>query len=120
MSFIVNKGNCSEATIPRGFSKENPEFSKQKSICEANFAWIFARYWNGVNSNVLADGKRKKRLSIDIKNRFTYNNIKRKACFSSGLTLKSDMLVNHVIDRWRTTLKSDIFTSTQLVVGRQH
>ena len=24
----------------------------QKSICEANFAWIFACYWNGVNSNV--------------------------------------------------------------------
>ena len=24
---------------------------KQKSICEANFAWIFACYWNGVNSN---------------------------------------------------------------------
>ena len=59
-------------------------------------------------------------LSIDIKNRFAYNNIRRKACFSSGLTLKSDMLVNHVIDRWRTTLKSDIFTSTQSVVGRQH
>ncbi len=48
-------------------------------------------------------------LCIDIKNGFTYNNIRRKACFSSGLTLKSDMLVNHVIDRWRTTLKSDIF-----------
>jgi len=58
--------------------------------------------------------------SIDIKNRFAYNNIRRKASFSSGLTLKSDMLVNHVIDRWRATLKSDIFTSTQLVVGRQH
>ena len=38
-------------------------------------------------------------------NSFAYNNIRRKACFSSGLTLKSDMLVNHVIDRWRTTLK---------------
>ena len=50
-------------------------------------------------------------LFIDIKNRCAYNNIRRKACFSSGLTLKSDMLVNHVIDRWRTTLKSDIFTS---------
>lgn len=49
-------------------------------------------------------------LSIDTKNRFVYNN-KRKACFSSGLTLKSDMLVNHAIDRWRTTLKSDIYTS---------
>ena len=24
---------------------------KQKSICEANLGWIFARYWNGVNSN---------------------------------------------------------------------
>ena len=45
---------------------------------------------------------------IDIKMRLRYNNIRRKACFSSGLTLKSDMLVNHEIDRWRTTLKSDI------------
>ena len=45
------KGYCTDVTIPRGFSQENPEFSKQKSICEANFAWIFARYWNGVNSN---------------------------------------------------------------------
>jgi hypothetical protein len=51
------------------------------------------------------------RKFIDIKNAYTYNNIRRKACFSSGLTLKSDMLVNHVIGRWRTTLKSDIFTS---------
>ena len=25
--------------------------TKQKSICEANLRWIFARYWNGVNSN---------------------------------------------------------------------
>ncbi len=25
----------------------------QKSICEANFAWIFACYWNGVNSNLV-------------------------------------------------------------------
>ena len=57
---------------------------------------------------------------IDIKSGFAYNNIRRKACFSSGLTLKSDMFVNHVIDRWRTTLKPDIFTSVQLVVGRQH
>ena len=39
--------NCSEATIPRGFSQENPEFSKQKSICEANSAWIFATYLEG-------------------------------------------------------------------------
>ncbi|MCI5740529.1 MAG: hypothetical protein MR302_03315, partial [Lachnospiraceae bacterium] len=61
-----------------------------------------------------------RKLFIDIKNRFAYNNTRRKACFSSGLTLESDMLVNHVIDRWRTTLKSDIFTNTQLVVGRQH
>ena len=59
-------------------------------------------------------------MSIDIKNQFASNNIRRKACFSSGLTLKSDMLVNQVIGRWRTTLKSDIFTNTQLVVGRQH
>ena len=66
------------------------------------------------------DGIVMSELSIDIKNRFAYNNIRRKACFSSGLILESDMFVNHVIDRWRTTLKSDIFTSTQLVVGRQH
>ena len=51
-----------------------------------------------------------RKLFIDIKNRFAYNNTRRKACFSSGLTLKSDMLVNHVIDqhavgRWQTTLK---------------
>ncbi len=26
--------------------------NKQKSICEANFAWIFACYWNGANSNI--------------------------------------------------------------------
>ena len=25
---------------------------KQKSICEANLGWIFAGYWNGVNSNL--------------------------------------------------------------------
>ena len=48
---------------------------------------------------------------IDIENEIAYNTIKRKACFSSGLTLKSDMFVNQMIDRWRTTLKSDIFTS---------
>ena len=41
--------NCSEATIPRGFSQENPEFIKQKSICEANSAWIFARIWKVLN-----------------------------------------------------------------------
>ena len=29
--------------------------NKQKSICEANFAWIFACYWNGVNSNKFCD-----------------------------------------------------------------
>lgn len=58
--------------------------------------------------------------AIDIKNVFAYNNSRRKACFSNGLTLKSDMLVNHVIDRWRTTLKSDTLTSLRLVVGRQH
>ena len=32
--------------------------TKQKSICEANLRWIFARYWNGVNSNGLASCKR--------------------------------------------------------------
>ena len=57
---------------------------------------------------------------VDMKLGLKYNNIIRKACFSSGLTLKSDMLVNYMIDRWRTTLKSDIFTGVQLVVGRHH
>lgn len=57
---------------------------------------------------------------IDIKKEVAYNNIKRKACFSSGLTLKSDMLVNQGIDRWRTTLKTDIFTGSKPVVDRQH
>ena len=32
--------------------------TKQKSICKANLRWIFARYWNGVNSNGLASCKR--------------------------------------------------------------
>lgn len=40
-----------------------------------------------------------------MKIRFSSNNSRRKACFSSGLTLKSDMFVNYVIDRWQTTLK---------------
>lgn len=57
---------------------------------------------------------------IDIKNAYAYNNIRGGACSSSGLTLKSDMFVNHVVDRWRTTLKSDIFTGILSVVGRQH
>lgn len=48
---------------------------------------------------------------IDIENGFSYNNSNRKACFSSGLTLKSDVLVNFMIDRWRATLKPDILTS---------
>ena len=30
-----------------------------------------------------------RKLFIDIKNRFAYNNTRRKACFSSGLTLKN-------------------------------
>jgi hypothetical protein len=38
---------CAELRIPW----ENVQPEKQKSICEANFAWIFACYWNGVNSN---------------------------------------------------------------------
>lgn len=78
---------------------------------------------NFPNIIICRDGRirlENRELPIDIKNRFAYNNIRRKACFSSGLTLKSDILINHLIDRWRTTLKSDIFTSTQLVVGRQH
>ena len=41
-------------------------------------------------------GLKNRELSIDIKNRFAYNNIRRKACFSSGLTLESDIFVNHV------------------------
>ena len=39
---------CAKLRIPW----ENVQLEKQKSICEANFAWIFACYWNGVNSNV--------------------------------------------------------------------
>ena len=39
---------CAKLRIPR----ENVQLEKQKSICEANFAWIFACYWNGVNGNV--------------------------------------------------------------------
>ena len=38
---------CAELRIPW----ENVQLEKQKSICEANFAWIFACYWNAVNSN---------------------------------------------------------------------
>ena len=38
---------CAKLRIPW----ENVQLEKQKSICEANFAWIFACYWNGVNSN---------------------------------------------------------------------
>ncbi len=38
---------CAELRIPW----ENVQLEKQKSICEANFAWIFACCWNGVNSN---------------------------------------------------------------------
>lgn len=51
------------------------------------------------------------KFHIDIKISSAYNNIRGKACFSGGLTLESDMLVNHGIDRWRTTLKSDIIVS---------
>lgn len=47
------------------------------------------------------------KLSIDIKIEFL-NNSKRKVYFSSGLTLKSDMLVNLVIGRWQITLKLTI------------
>ena len=28
-----------------------------KSICEANFAWIFTYYWNGVNSSGYLDNR---------------------------------------------------------------
>ncbi len=41
---------CAELRIPW----ENVQLEKQKSICEANFAWIFACCWNGVNSKALA------------------------------------------------------------------
>ena len=37
------------AFTAKGVQKRN--ITKQKSICEANLRWIFARYWNGVNSN---------------------------------------------------------------------
>lgn len=57
---------------------------------------------------------------IDIKNRIAYNNIRRKACFSGGLTPKSDIIVSLMADRWRATIKSDIFTDIKSVVGRQH
>lgn len=56
-------------------------------------------------------------MFIDIKNMFAYNNIRRKASFSGGLTPKSGIFVNCLIDRWRTTLKSDIFIR-QLLAGR--
>ena len=61
-----------------------------------------------------------RKLFIDIKNAYAYDNIRGGACSSSGLTLKSDMFVSPVIDRWRTTLKSDIFTGILPAVGRQH
>ncbi len=60
-------------------------------------------------------------ISIDIKICSAYNNSSRKSVlFQWANLLKSDMLVNPVIDRWRTTLKSDIFTGILPVVGRQH
>ena len=46
---------CAELRIPW----ENVQLEKQKSICEANFVWFFACYWNGVNSNDLGGFGRK-------------------------------------------------------------
>ena len=43
----VHRQECAKLRIPW----ENVQLEKQKSICEANFAWIFACCWNGVNSN---------------------------------------------------------------------
>jgi hypothetical protein len=44
---LVTGQECAKLRIPW----ENVQLEKQKSICEANFAWIFACYWNGMNSN---------------------------------------------------------------------
>ena len=65
----------------------------------------------GIWNTIIIIHNTAKILCIDIKKCITYNSIRREACFSSGLTLKSDMLINRVIDRWRTTLKSDMLTS---------
>ncbi len=43
----VTGQECAKLRILR----ENMQLKKQKNICEANFAWIFACYWDGVNSN---------------------------------------------------------------------
>lgn len=40
-------GNYSGAGIPRGFSEENPEFGKAKSIGAADLEWILARNCEG-------------------------------------------------------------------------
>ena len=37
---------------------------KQKSICEANLGRIFARYWNGVNSNEIRGLRGVRQLKI--------------------------------------------------------
>ena len=47
VSLLFTGQECAELRIPW----ENVQLEKQKSICEANFAWIFACYWNGMNSN---------------------------------------------------------------------
>lgn len=79
---------------------------------------IFINFWNNPNEylkNVFIifvfPFHETENFAIDIKNGVSYNNSNRKACFSSGLTLKSDVLVNFMIDRWRATLKSEILTS---------
>ena len=34
-------------SVLRGFSTENPEYSKQKSFAEGKLRWIFARNYEG-------------------------------------------------------------------------
>ena len=58
------KNNCKDSTKNSGSNNNNRQdvysakcvrkcsLVKQKSICEANLGWIFACYWNGVNSNL--------------------------------------------------------------------
>lgn len=47
----------------------------------------------------------KKRKSIDIRITLHIMTVEERRAFLVGLTLKSDMLINPTIDRWRTTLK---------------
>ena len=41
-------------------------------------------------------------------NKYYYNNIRRKACFSSGLTLKSEYLPSVCIGGWQATQKPEM------------